>query len=125
MCILWKRLWRDESASVNSAELVLIMTLLSIGSLVGMKSMRDSVVTEFADMAQAIANLDQTYSYSPITIAFNGGTLTTTGSFFLDSPDFCDTPGEVQHTQTEPGSKCINVAQPVSSSASGGETGLQ
>ncbi|MCL4201539.1 MAG: hypothetical protein KJ000_03540 [Pirellulaceae bacterium] len=121
---LCKNLWRDESASVNSAELVLIMTLLSIGSLVGMKSMRDSVVTEFADMAQAIANLDQTYSYSAITVVWDGGTLTTAGSFFLDAPDFCDTPGTVQHEQTEPGSKCINVAQPASSSTAGGETGF-
>jgi len=121
---MWKGFWGDETGSVNSAELVLIMTLMSIGTLVGMKSFRDSAVTEFADLAQALANVDQTYSYSAIMVTLpGGGTVQTVAFGFDDTPDFCDTPGVTQHEQTDPGSKCINVAQPASSSVGGGETG--
>ena len=65
---LMQRLARDETGSVNSAELVMIITLLAIGLLVGMKAFRDSAVTEFADMGQALANLNQTYSLGAITV---------------------------------------------------------
>jgi hypothetical protein len=121
---MWYSFWRDDSGSVNSAELILIMTLLTIGSLVGTKSLRDSTVTEFADLAQALANVDQTYTYSALTVITPDGTAVTTPFGFEDSADFCDTE-LVSHQQSAPGSKCIFVAQPPSSSAAGGETGLQ
>ncbi len=105
---MWRKLLRDEHGSVNSAELMLIITLLAIGLLVGMKSFRDSTVTEFADMAQALANLNQSYTYSAMTVDLgDGGILTTASSSFTDTPDFCDTSDDVD--VGESGSKCVNV----------------
>ena len=122
----WRRLARDEAGSVNSAELVMIITLLAIGLIVGMKSFRDSAVTEFADLAQAFANLNQTYSISAVTVDLGtGGTITTASSSFTDAPDFCDQTTDVD---TDPlgadTSKCVTVCSDASSTADDGETGV-
>jgi Flp pilus assembly pilin Flp len=103
-----KRLIRDETGSVNSAELVLIMTLLTIGMFVGMKTFRDATVTEFADYAQAVSNLDQSFSLAAISVTLpNGSAYTTAASSFDDADDFCDTTTDTD-TGTS-GSVCVNV----------------
>lgn len=104
---LLRRLWLDEAGGVNSAELMLIMTLLCVGMLVGIKSMRDATVTEFADMAQALANLDQSYSFPGIAPTPANNQTSTASSSFVDTLDFCDTSGDTD-TGTA-GSKCVNV----------------
>ena len=118
---MFQRLWKDEAGAVVSAEIVLVATILVIGMVVGLKSVRDSVVTELADIAQAIANIDQSYSYSGIL----GHAAYSTGSFFNDLPDFCD--NATTTAQTDPldaaNSKCVQVAQQADSTADGGETG--
>jgi Flp pilus assembly pilin Flp len=120
---MFHRLWKDEAGAVISAEIVLVATILVIGMVVGLKSVRDSVVTELADVAQAIANIDQSYSYSGIL----GHAAQTTGSFFHDQADFCDVTNEAVHTDTltNTNSKCVQVAEVASSSLTGGETGLR
>jgi len=106
--LLLRQLARDENGGVNSAELVMIVTLLAIGLIVGMKSFRDSAVTEFADMAQAFSNLNQSYSISAITVDMGAaGTITTAASIFTDAPDFCDTSADTDMGTA--GSKCVNV----------------
>lgn len=94
------RIWRDERGAVNAAEIVLIMTILCIGMFVGIKSFRDAAITEFADMAQALANLDQSFSFSL-------GLPSGTSSSFVDGPDFCD--GTTDQDLGTSGSKCVNV----------------
>ena len=78
------RLWNDDRGAVLSAELMLLVTLLAIGVLVGAKSLRDAAVTEWGDWAQAIANIDQSYNI-PDTTNNQGD-----GSGFRDRRDFCD-----------------------------------
>ncbi|MBL8830491.1 MAG: hypothetical protein JNM18_26190 [Planctomycetaceae bacterium] len=98
------RFWNETDGAIISAEIMLVASILVIGVIVGLKSVRDSVVTELADVAQAFANIDQSYSYSAVLghAAFNGG-----GSF-EDLLDFCDqTTGGNDRPQT---SKCVNVA---------------
>ena len=120
---MFQRLWKDEAGAVISAEIVLVATILVIGMVVGLKSVRDSVVTELADIAQAIANIDQSYSYSGIL----GHATQTTGSFYFDQADFCDATATAVHTDalSSENSKCVMVAEAVSSSPDGGETGLR
>ena len=81
------RLWKEEAGAIVSAEVMLVMTILVIGMIVGLKSVRDSVVTELADVAQALANVSQSYSYS----AVSGHHAYTGGGVFTDGRDFCDT----------------------------------
>ena len=81
------RLWMEDAGAIVSAEIMLVATVLVIGVIVGLKSVRDSVVTELADVAQALSNVSQTYSYS----ATSGHHAFTGGGSFSDKEDFCDT----------------------------------
>jgi len=55
------RLWTSEDGAVLSAEVMLVATILVIGVLVGLKSVRDSVVMELADISQAFNMLNQRF----------------------------------------------------------------
>jgi len=80
------QLWRDDLGFIISAELVLIATILVIGMIVGLASLRDQVVQELGDVGAAFSQLVQSYSFSGIT----GHTSSTAGSAFLDYSDVCD-----------------------------------
>ena len=96
------RLYHETDGAIVSAEIMLVMTILVLGTIVGLKSVRDSVVSELADVAQAIANVNQGYCYS----AVGGPAGHTGGGEFKDQADFCDTAWG--HGTQE--SKCVNVA---------------
>jgi Flp pilus assembly pilin Flp len=95
---MMKNLWNDEAGAIISAELVLVATILVIGMIVGLTSLRDAVVTELNDVGEAIASLNQTYYFGGVT----GHSSATNGSTFFDKPDFCD-PGATGQGQ---GSRC-------------------
>jgi hypothetical protein len=102
------RLWREESAAIVSAEIILVASILVIGVISGLKSLRDSVVTELADLAQAIANINQSYSFSGVSghHAFSGGGV------FGDAADFCDTYNADDRGNSKCVSICSNPASP-------------
>ena len=50
-----KQLWRDESGAYVSLEIVLAGTILGIGVITGLSSLRDATITELADVGGAIA----------------------------------------------------------------------
>ena len=87
---VFTRLWNDEAGFVISSELVLVATILVIGMIVGLTTVRDQVVQELADVAGAISDINQSYSYSGV----RGHSATTAGSDFRDVHDFCDGPGQ-------------------------------
>jgi Flp pilus assembly pilin Flp len=84
-----KQLWNDEAGFIVSAELVLVATILVIGMITGLTSVRDAVITELADVGQAISTINQSYSYGG-AVAHCGSTA---GSLFVDQTDFCDITG--------------------------------
>jgi len=90
------RLWRDESGAILSAELVLLMTVLVIGMVVGVKSMGSAVMSELADVGAAVGELDQSYSYSGTQLEVPGAPPVvcawTDGSAWVDGPDPGDGP---------------------------------
>ncbi|MCE9604843.1 MAG: hypothetical protein K8U03_08075 [Planctomycetia bacterium] len=96
------RLWNEETGAIISSEIILVATILVIGIIAGLKSLRDSVVTELADVAQAIANINQSYSFS----GASGHHAYNPGSFFIDSADFCDTSTDTSDTGN---SKCVSI----------------
>lgn len=95
------KFWNDEAGFVVSSELVLIGTILVLGVVVGLATVRDQVVQELGDLALAISNINQSYSFSGVT----GHTSSVSGSRFYDRLDFCDT--NVDTALEEPW--CINV----------------
>jgi Flp pilus assembly pilin Flp len=85
-----KLLWHDEAGVILSAELVLIMTLLVIGLIVGLSELQDSVVNELNDVGEAIGSLNQSFFFHGQS-SFNGQVKSfTRGSFFVDRTDNCD-----------------------------------
>jgi hypothetical protein len=97
------RLWNEEAGAIISAEIMLVATILVLGVIVGLKSVRDSVVTELADVAQAVANVNQSYCYSGVT----GHAAHMGGGQFQDQTDFCDSNSYPYGGQE---SKCVAVA---------------
>lgn len=91
--MLLQRFWNDERGAVGAAEVILIMTILTIGVLVGLTSLRDATIAEFADYAAALASLNQSYSLSALSVSWGGTTLTTAPSVYTDAVDFCDSAG--------------------------------
>ena len=96
------RFWNDEAGFIVSTELILIATILVIGMLVGLVSVRDQVAKELADVAEAISDIDQSYTFTGV----KGHTSETNGSDFKDLTDNCDVAGG-QHSATP--SACVVV----------------
>ncbi|MCC7420437.1 MAG: hypothetical protein IT428_09160 [Planctomycetaceae bacterium] len=85
------KLWKDEAGAILSAELVLIMTILVIGMIVGLSELQDAVVNELNDVGEAIGSLNQSYFFHGQSGVFNGQVKAfTRGSSFLDRNDNCD-----------------------------------
>lgn len=98
------RIWKDEAGFVVSTELILIATILVIGLIVGLATVRDQVVQELGDLATAIGNVNQSYWYDGVT----GCTAATAGSMFEDNTDFCDAQG-LDPVDAEPSGISVQV----------------
>lgn len=96
------RLWKDESGFVVSAELILVSSILVVGMIVGLASIRDQIVQEMGDVGAAFAVLNQSYFWDGVT----GHTASSAGSFLMDVSDFCD---ELPDDPLFPESLCITV----------------
>ena len=94
--MLLKRFWHDQRGVVATTDLILIATILVLGTIVGLATLRNSVVQEFGDLATAIGSLNQSYSYSgnvagdPDSTDPNAFYATVEKSSYTDEPDFCD-----------------------------------
>ena len=82
-------LWSAEEGFVVSSEMVLIATMLVIGMLAGLDTIRDQVVQELADVGDAISEINQSYSFSGIT----AHSASTAGTAFNDLNDYCELAG--------------------------------
>ena len=86
-----KMLWNDEAGFIISAELVLVATLLVVGLIVGLSEVQHAIVSELNDVADAIGELNQAYSYSGFSKCDQGSIHAVTyGSDFADTADDCD-----------------------------------
>ena len=83
-----KRLWDDEAGFVVSLELILIATIVVIGLIVGLTTVRNAVVQELSDVAGAVQDMNQSYTFNAVASAVG----TTAGSDFSDTRDYEDTP---------------------------------
>jgi hypothetical protein len=80
------KLWRDADGFVVSSELVLIATVVVIGLLTGLASVRDAVISELSDVAGAIQDINESYSIDGVV----GHNANTAGFNYLDGTDECD-----------------------------------
>ena len=56
-----KRAWTEDQG-VLTFEWVLLVTLLTIGVVGGISAVRDAILSELGDVAQAMVSLDQSYT---------------------------------------------------------------
>ncbi len=100
-----RNLWSDDAGFVVSTELVLISTITVIGLIVGLTTVRDVVVIELADVADAISEIDQSYSYGQI----RGHCGSTAGVTFHDRADFCEDRRSQDDQNPRGGAQCITL----------------
>ena len=72
-----KQLWNDESGGIISSELVLVGTIMVLGTTVGLSAVRDAVLSEMGDLADAIGVLDQSYTIPGAETPFGAKTEAT------------------------------------------------
>ena len=100
---MMRRLWSDEAGFVVSAELVLVATIVVIGMIVGLTSLRNQVVEELVDVGQAIGSMSQSYAFAGI---YKTQTAFTDGCFYNDKIDWCQAP---QVSGFEPGGISVRM----------------
>lgn len=76
----------EEDGFIISSELLLLGTIAVVGLLVGLVSIRDSVLLEFDDFSKAVGFLNQSLSYAGVS----DDSATTEGGLFEDSADVGD-----------------------------------
>src|SRR5262245_9878195 len=78
---LMLKLWKDDCGALIATEWVFVATILVLGSITGLVAVRQAVISELIDVANALLSLQQTYSIS----GQSNCASSTTGSVFLDS----------------------------------------
>jgi len=80
---------RRQSGFVLSTELLLVTTILAVGLISGLTSLRDNVISELADTGDSIGSISQSFTF--IGTAWQGSSDTNvaaTSSFgFTDAED--------------------------------------
>jgi 3-hydroxyisobutyrate dehydrogenase-like beta-hydroxyacid dehydrogenase len=76
---------KSQKGFIVTIELLLLATILVIGLIVGMVSLRDSVLAELSDASEAIGALNQSYNILGANNAAN--TAATSGSEWQDNFD--------------------------------------
>ncbi len=57
-----RKVWVNRRGAVGAGELLLLNTILLLGTIAGLTVYRDEVVQEFGDLADALQSLDQSYT---------------------------------------------------------------
>ena len=61
---LVRRLWADEAGFIISAELCLVATIVVIGLIVGLVTLRNQVVQELIAVGEAIGSINTSYAFA-------------------------------------------------------------
>jgi hypothetical protein len=83
---LLKALWRDERGIVYSMDVILVSTILALGTIVGLVCLRNQVLQELCDVANAVGSLDQSYSYSSRTVTSGNFSASVAGGSYTNPP---------------------------------------
>ncbi len=56
------KLWKDRRGYTSAVSLLLVVTILGIGSIVGLATLKHHMTHEFIDVATSLKNLDQSFN---------------------------------------------------------------
>ena len=85
---LLNNLWKDDAGAIIAMEYLLIATILVIGIVVGLTSVRAAINAEMAELANAYLALSQGYVLSGLS----GCCSATDGSQAIDTPGLVPCP---------------------------------
>jgi Flp pilus assembly pilin Flp len=85
-----RKLLNDEAGAVISAELVLVLTILVLGVIVGLSEVAAAVNTELNDLSNAIGAMDQSYAFTGFKASADKDKSSVNGSRWSDKHDDCD-----------------------------------
>ena len=74
-----RRLWTDCRGYTSGISLVLVITILGLGAITGLATLRDQLNQELADIAVGLENLDQSFS-APCYGTFTDGQPSSPGA---------------------------------------------
>ena len=80
---LMVRLWKDDCGALLALEWVVLATIMVIGIMTGLTAVRQGVIAELHDVANALLALNQSYSFS----GQSNCESSTAGSSFKDVGD--------------------------------------
>ena len=79
-----RKLWNDDAGYVYVLEIILAATLLAIGLITGLVALRNAAVSEMHEVANALLQLNQSYSFAGETNCKSS----TAGSSASDTGDY-------------------------------------
>jgi hypothetical protein len=82
MTRLAARLWDDDSGALIATEYLFVVTILIIGTIVGLAAVREAINIELGEVANALLALSQGYTISGST----GANASFDGSQAFDTP---------------------------------------
>jgi hypothetical protein len=80
---LMVKLYNDDCGALIASEWVFVATILVLGAITGLVAVRQAVIAELHDYANALVALNQSYSFS----GQSNCESSTAGSQFTDSAD--------------------------------------
>ena len=80
---LMVKLYNDDAGALIASEWVFVATILVLGAITGLVAVRQAVIAELHDVANALLALNQSFSFS----GQSNCESSTAGSQFRDLPD--------------------------------------
>jgi hypothetical protein len=77
------KLWNDDGGALIATEWVFVATILVLGAITGLVAVRQAVLAELVDFANAVVSLNQSFSFT----GQSNCESSTAGSSFSDSAD--------------------------------------
>ena len=81
------RLWKDDAGALIATEWVFVATILVLGAITGLVAVRQAVLAELIDFANAVMSLNQSYSFNGME---NCQSMTAGSSYHDDTDSILD-----------------------------------
>lgn len=82
------KLWNDDAGALIASEYLFVVTILIIGTIIGLAAVREAINTELGEVANALLALSQGFTISGQSGA--GGSVD--GSMSIDTPGYLQDP---------------------------------
>ena len=64
---LMRKLWNDDCGALIATEWVFVATILVLGAITGLVAVRQAILSELTEFANAVPSLSQSFSFSGLS----------------------------------------------------------